>query len=100
MSSSGFWFKKKQQKTFRQQLIDADAVAVENLLNDVTTGNLRKRMARNAAAKGFDLSDTDDEAEILRALKRRQAAMVLRDDYDDDEDRPILERLGVLSLFP
>lgn len=50
-----------------QELVDA-------LINDVTSGALRKRQsARDGFGKGLDIYDSDDEAEAM--LRRIQAQM-------------------------
>ncbi|KAJ3210564.1 hypothetical protein HDU67_005195 [Dinochytrium kinnereticum] len=55
----------------RQRELDDDSKLVESLLNDVTSGNLRRRLAgRNEASKGFTLSDSDDEEELLRSIRK------------------------------
>ncbi|KAJ3414765.1 hypothetical protein HDV05_006104 [Chytridiales sp. JEL 0842] len=77
----------------RQQMFDADGKMVENLLNDVTTGNLRKK-ARRGGSKGWALSDSEDDEEILKALKRARMALGkrMRGEEGDDEDLSQLEQ--------
>ncbi|KAI9326927.1 hypothetical protein DFJ73DRAFT_864858 [Zopfochytrium polystomum] len=76
----------------RKQVAEAEKKAIDTLLNDVTAGGFRKKMAKSAAKGGFDLSDSDDDEDVLKAaLKRRQAeARAFRGgrggDSDTDED--------------
>jgi hypothetical protein len=85
----------------RKQIQDEDSKMVETLLNDVTTGGLRKK-SRRGGERGFDLSDSEDEEELLRALRRARMAVIKGPGEDvDDEDLTTLERYGMLcSQFP
>ncbi|KAI9333999.1 hypothetical protein BDR26DRAFT_590550 [Obelidium mucronatum] len=67
---------------------------VENMLNDVTNGNLRKKARRNHFGKGFALSDSDDEQELLRSLKRAGARYSLMSKNKDEEGLTTLERFA------
>ncbi|KAJ3093470.1 hypothetical protein HK100_006598, partial [Physocladia obscura] len=67
----------------RKQILDEDSKLVEEMINDVTTGNLRKKARRNHFGKGFTLSDSDDEEALLRHLKRAGARKFARNsDFD------------------
>lgn len=77
---------------YRKQIRDEDSKITENLIHDVTSGNLRKRSARNEASRGFAFSDSEDEEELLRTLKRSGAHFRFED--RDDADKTALERCG------
>ncbi|ORY44158.1 hypothetical protein BCR33DRAFT_236599 [Rhizoclosmatium globosum] len=83
----------------RKQVLDDDTKLVETMLNDVTNGNLRKKARRNhfGAGGGFAISDSDDEAEILRSLKRAGArsALLRKREEKGDEGLTGLERFAV-----
>ncbi|KAJ3103981.1 hypothetical protein HDU97_009636 [Phlyctochytrium planicorne] len=75
------------QDLHRQRGLEEDTKLVESLLNDVTSGNLRRRLAgRSEANKGFTLSDSDDEEMLLRAMRRNFAP---RRDDDDPNQAPL-----------
>ncbi|KAJ3328817.1 hypothetical protein HDU76_009238 [Blyttiomyces sp. JEL0837] len=76
----------------RKQLLDEDQKQVDSLINDVTMGGLRKRIGRGGGAKGFDLSDSEDEAELLRAIRRRATHGILEEEVFDDDERPALSK--------
>ncbi|KAJ3030285.1 UNVERIFIED_CONTAM: hypothetical protein HDU68_009556 [Siphonaria sp. JEL0065] len=78
----------------RKQVFDDDTKMVENMLNDVTNGNLRKKARRNHFGKGFALSDSDDEQELLRSLKRAGAKYKLMAKDGDAEGLTGLERFA------
>lgn len=57
----------------RQQIAEEDQQVIEQLMQDVTTGNLfRRRRGRNNAPneKGFDILDSDDEELILKNMRK------------------------------
>ncbi|KAI8842776.1 MRC1-like domain-containing protein [Chytriomyces cf. hyalinus JEL632] len=79
----------------RKQILDEDSKMVEDMLNDVTNGNLRKKARRNHFGKGFTLSDSDDEEEILRSLRRAGArSALLSRGGENDESKTVLERFA------
>ncbi|KAJ3354781.1 hypothetical protein HDU91_005742 [Kappamyces sp. JEL0680] len=60
---------------YQQQVAAEDQERVNTLINDVTSGALRKRQARDDAGMGLDLFDEDDEAEALLRRIRAQMGM-------------------------
>ncbi|KAI8621554.1 MRC1-like domain-containing protein [Chytriomyces sp. MP71] len=78
----------------RKQIFDEDNKMVENMLNDVTNGNLRKKARRNHFGKGFALSDSEDEEELLRSLRRAGARSSLLSRGGDDDSKTCLEKFA------
>ncbi|KAJ3160253.1 hypothetical protein HK101_000947 [Irineochytrium annulatum] len=79
----------------RKQVLEADSKAVETLLNDVTTGNLRKRSARKEDSRGFTLSDSDDDEALLRKIRRKDwGGMKESRRADDFSHLPALQRMA------
>ncbi|KAI0450253.1 MRC1-like domain-containing protein [Xylaria acuta] len=70
----------------------ADALQVDKLFRDITTGMLRKRR-RGGDGHDFDLSDSDDGGEARRRMKRRQFAKMQKALFAD-------ERIGKIAENP
>ncbi|KXS21849.1 hypothetical protein M427DRAFT_280024 [Gonapodya prolifera JEL478] len=72
-------------KLHRQQMKDKDETEFNNLLNDVTSGNLRKRRRRGLDGKGFDLSDGSDEDELFGGAWKKLAEKYAKRRLNDDD---------------
>ncbi|KAI8899616.1 MRC1-like domain-containing protein [Globomyces pollinis-pini] len=78
-----------------QQLADQDAIDVNALINDVTSGALRKRKAgRDESGKGLDLYDSDEEGEAILRRIRQQMGFVGSKKRVVDEDQSTLDALA------
>ena len=78
---------------FRQQMAAEDQEMVDALINDVTSGALRKRQnARDGIGKGLDIYDSDDEAEAM--LRRIQSQMGMTSKKKTDIEESSLATLG------
>jgi hypothetical protein len=83
---------------------DQDKLDIDALLNDVTSGALRKKgfgvalranRYEGASGKGFELEDSDDDEAMIRRLKTRYAKYH-RPTQQEDEDKTALEKYGKL----
>jgi hypothetical protein len=71
---------------------------VDALINDVTSGALRKRQSgRDGVGKGLDIYDSDDEAEAM--LRRIQAQMGISSKKKSEVEDGSLAALGKIRLF-
>ncbi|KAL5033252.1 hypothetical protein RTP6_001245 [Batrachochytrium dendrobatidis] len=76
-----------------KQLLEKDKSEFEALLNDVTSGNLRKRGRRNdPTGKGLDMHDSDEENEEL--LRRIRDQFKSKTNGNDNDDLVSLEKLA------
>ena len=70
-----------------------DQEMVDALINDVTSGALRKRQnARDGVGKGLDIYDSDDEAEAM--LRRIQSQMGMTSKKKSGAEESSLAALG------
>ncbi|KAJ3112088.1 hypothetical protein HDU96_004957 [Phlyctochytrium bullatum] len=77
----------------RQRELEEDGKLVETLLNDVTSGNLRRRMlGKGDASKGFALSDSEDEQELLKSIRRGWYRSAPSENVD--ENQPYINQLA------
>ncbi|KND00246.1 uncharacterized protein SPPG_04577 [Spizellomyces punctatus DAOM BR117] len=67
----------------RQQVQEEHEKEITELLNDVTTGNLRKRKARRSENGGF-LDDSDEDDELLLARIRARGFIEERESLGDE----------------
>ncbi|KAJ3290554.1 hypothetical protein HK104_006691 [Borealophlyctis nickersoniae] len=69
----------------------ADKERVDELMKDVTSGNLRKKKShRDGAGKGFDMMDGDDVNQvILESIRARHFRSRSGDDEDDEDMSPL-----------
>ncbi|KAJ3336391.1 hypothetical protein HDU93_002916 [Gonapodya sp. JEL0774] len=72
-------------KLHRQQMKEKDDQDFNNLLQDVTTGNLRKRRRRGLDGKGFDIDSSDEDELFGGAWKKLAEKYAKRRMNDDDE---------------
>ncbi len=80
---------------FSQQMEEQDKKALDTLLNDVTSGALRKRgfgvKSRAARMNGLlDLDDSDEDEAILERIRNRHK----RPGGEEEEDMNGLEKYG------
>ena len=62
-----------------------DQEQIQALLNDVTTGALRKRHARDESGMGLDLYDSDEEGEAMLRRIRAQMGMGITKKKEGEE---------------
>jgi hypothetical protein len=89
---------KKVIELHRKQVLEEDQENINNILNDVTSGNMRKRRGRkiDSNGQGLDLYDSDEENEaILRQIRKR---MGLQSRKKDKEEDGTLSALGNFEL--
>ncbi|KAI8803404.1 MRC1-like domain-containing protein [Cladochytrium replicatum] len=71
----------------RAQMQEQDEAEIRELMNDVTSGNLRKRAAHRESArsgKGFELSDSEEENELLLRKIRKRSGKRRKQEGGDD----------------
>ncbi|KAJ4155646.1 hypothetical protein LMH87_000882 [Akanthomyces muscarius] len=66
-----------------------DEQQVEKLFKDITTGNLRRKRGAD-----YDLSDSDDDGEARRRMKRRQFAKMQKALFSDERVKKMAENPG------
>ncbi|KAI0892217.1 MRC1-like domain-containing protein [Annulohypoxylon nitens] len=76
----------------------ADAAQVDKLFRDITTGMLRKRR-RGGGNHDFDLSDSDDEGEARRRMKRRQFEKMRKALFKDERISKIAENTRTAAFL-
>lgn len=76
----------------------ADAAQVDKLFHDITTGMLRKRR-RGGGNHDFDLSDSDDEGEARRRMKRRQFEKMRKALFKDERISKIAENTRTAAFL-
>ncbi|KAK7917247.1 MRC1-like domain-containing protein [Apiospora marii] len=79
---------------FNERERQEEAVQVDKLFHDITTGMLRKRRRHGGGDNGaFDLSDSDDGGEARKRMKRRQFQKMQKALFAD-------ERIGKIAENP
>ncbi|KAK8024253.1 MRC1-like domain-containing protein [Apiospora rasikravindrae] len=79
---------------FAERERQEEAVQVDKLFHDITTGMLRKRRRHGGGENGaFDLSDSDDGGEARKRMKRRQFQKMQKALFAD-------ERIGKIAENP
>ncbi|ATY65446.1 DNA replication checkpoint mediator [Cordyceps militaris] len=71
-----------------------DEQQVEKLFKDITTGMLRRKRGAD-----YDLSDSDDDGEARRRMKRRQFAKMQKALYSDERVKKMAENPGNMAFL-
>jgi hypothetical protein len=76
--------------------MEKDQTDISNILNDVTSGALRKRRGKrlDPNGKGLDLYDSDEENEALLRQIRKRMGFVEKSKKSKDENEGLLKSLG------
>lgn len=78
--------------------MEQDQNDITNILNDVTSGALRKRRGKrfDPTGKGLDLYDSDEENEaLLRQIRNRMGLQASKKNKKDEDEGP----LQILGLY-
>jgi hypothetical protein len=76
--------------------MEKDQIDISNILNDVTSGALRKRRGKrlDPNGKGLDLYDSDEENEALLRQIRKRMGFVEKSKKSKDDNEGLLKSLG------